>query len=379
MTQLQGAAIPASVLESDVLPSRVDGYSSADLDALLASGAIVWAGAGGLGAADGRVRLYFRDQAPLLFDDPSDLPEGPVHDAIRAHLGTQGASFWPELFSVSQLADQNVVLAALWDLVWCGEVTNDTLAPVRGLLAGGKSPRSKGAARRGRPRPGQLSRLGPPSAAGRWSLTASLNKADVNQTERAHFRALQLIERHGVLTREGALADGVPGGFAGVYPVLRALEERGQVRRGYFVAGLGGAQFASPGAVDRLRRHREADDEPTVVVLAATDPAQPYGGSLQWPTSNGRPSRSAGAYVVLVDGEPAVFVERGGRSLATFDSTLARPTAWLPVMMSLVTSGRVRQFEIAKIDGEIAMGTKLGTVLVDNGFAPGYKGPTFRG
>ncbi len=379
LTQLQGAAIPASVLESDVLPSRVDGYSSADLDALLASGAIVWAGAGGLGAADGRVRLYFRDQAPLLFDDPSDLPEGPVHDAIRAHLGTQGASFWPELFSVSQLADQNVVLAALWDLVWCGEVTNDTLAPVRGLLAGGKSPRSKGAARRGRPRPGQLSRLGPPSAAGRWSLTASLNKADVNQTERAHFRALQLIERHGVLTREGALADGVPGGFAGVYPVLRALEERGQVRRGYFVAGLGGAQFASPGAVDRLRRHREADDEPTVVVLAATDPAQPYGGSLQWPTSNGRPSRSAGAYVVLVDGEPAVFVERGGRSLATFDSTLARPTAWLPVMMSLVTSGRVRQFEIAKIDGEIAMGTKLGTVLVDNGFAPGYKGPTFRG
>ena len=379
LTQLQGAPIAASVLEADVLPSRVEGYSPPDLDALLASGAIVWTGAGGLGASDGKVRLFFRDQAPLLLDPVTDGPEGAVHDAIRAHLTSRGASFWPDLFSASELADQNAVLTALWDLVWSGEVTNDTMAPVRAMLAGGRSPKSKGLARRGRPRPGQLTRIGPPSAAGRWSLTTSFGEPRPTETERAHFRALQLIERHGVLTREGALADGVTGGFAGIYPVLRALEERGQVRRGYFVAGLGGAQFASPGAVDRLRQHREPTDQPTAVALAATDPAQPYGGPLQWPASSGRPARSAGAYLILLDGAPMVFVERGGRSLATFESTLEAPTEWLPALLSLVTSGRLRQLEIAKIDGEIATGSALGTVLVDNGFAPGYKGPVFQG
>ena len=380
LTQLQGAAIPASVLERDVLPARVTGYSPTDLDALLASGAIVWSGVGGLGSNDGRVRMFFRDHAPLLIDDIGDGPEGPIHDALRAQLDSEGASFWPELLRASEVPDQAAVLAALWDLVWAGEVTNDTMAPLRALLTGGRGGRAtRKGPRLGRPRPGQLARTGPPSAAGRWSSTASLHEPCPNDTERAHFRALQLIERHGVLTRESVLADGVPGGFAGVYPVLRALEERGKVRRGYFVAGLGGAQFASPGAVDRLRQYREAPAEAVAVVLAATDPAQPYGGALPWPSSQGRPSRSAGAYLVLCDGEPMVFVERGGRSLATFERALDEPTVWIPALRSLVTSGRLRHLELAKIDGAISTGSELGEILVENGFAAGYKGPTFRG
>jgi len=436
LTQLQGAAIAASVLETDVLPSRVADYSPAALDALIASGAIVWTGAGGLGSNDGRVRLFFRDQAPLLIDEPSDPPEGAVHDALRDQLATRGACFWPDLLAASGIAEQAEVLAALWDLVWAGEVTNDTFAPVRSLLRTTKAGRGRaGTSRRGRPRPGQLTRIGPPAAAGRWSSTRSLyatnpNESKPNETERSHLRALQLIERHGVLTRESALADGVPGGFAGVYPVLRALEERGMVRRGYFIVGLGGAQFASPGAVDRLRQHRESPERLVapalgagvtglatpatgvpglmtpaaratgeqasgvgaagfvaagtavpglgVVVLAATDPAQPYGAALPWPNTAGRPSRSAGAYVVLADGEPMVFVERGGRSLVTFEGALYDPPVWIPALRSLVTGGRLRHLELAKIDGERATGSALGEALVANGFSPGYKGPTFR-
>ncbi len=375
--QLQGAAIAASVLEVDVLGSRVAGYSPADLDALLASGAVVWTGAGGLGSSDGRIRLVFRDQASLVLNPPEpDLAE-PAHQALRTHLNERGASFWPELFSASGVADEAVVLAALWDLVWAGEVTNDTLAPVRAMLAGGAGSRAK-STRRGRPRPGQLHRSGPPSAAGRWSSTAHLFASPPTQTERSHFQALQLIERHGVLTREGALADGVPGGFAGVYPVLRALEERGQVRRGYFVAGLGGAQFASVGAVDRLREVREPGEQPMVVALSAIDPAQPFGATLPWPTSAGRPSRSAGAHAILAGGELVLFVERGGRSLSTFDTTLDTVELWIAPLMNLVKSRRLRSLEIAKIDGEPALGSPIGDALISAGFSPGYKGPTFR-
>ena len=181
-----------------------------------------------------------------------------------------------------------------------------------------------------------------------------------------------------MLTREGALADGVPGGFAGVYPVLRALEERGQVRRGYFVAGLGGAQFATPGAVDRLREHREPADHPQVDLLSAVDPAQPFGATLPWPASGGRPSRSAGAHLVLRDGEAVLFIERGGRSLVTFDTTVEHVDDWIDVVKEAVQARRLGSLEIGKIDGEPALGSELGELLVQHGFAPGYKGPTFR-
>ncbi|MCB0989412.1 MAG: DEAD/DEAH box helicase [Acidimicrobiales bacterium] len=379
LVQLQGAAIPASVLENDVLASRVADFRPADLDSLISSGVVVWAGAGGLGSSDGRIRLAFREQAHLLLDPPNDPPEGAVHEALRSHLAERGASFWPELFSASGVADEAEVLAALWDLVWAGEITNDTLAPVRAMLSATSS-RPGRAARgsRGRPRPGQLRRVGPPSAAGRWSRTSSLFAQPATETERAHLRALQLIERHGVLTREGALGDGVVGGFAAVYPVLRALEERGQVKRGYFVEGLGGAQFAASGAVDRLREFREAAELPQVDVLSAVDPAQPYGATLPWPQSPGRPSRTAGAYLVVVDGQPVVFVERGGRSLATFESAIESIDVWIDPLRALVDTRRLKSLEVAKIDGEPAHGSPLAQALIDAGFSAGYKGPTYR-
>src|SRR5262245_17867494 len=346
---LQGAPLVASTLERDVLPARVLGYRSGDLDDLCTSGDIVWVGAGSLGSADGRLRLCFRDQlaavvagvaGPAGAADEGEEPEGLVHQAIREHLLAHGASFWNQLRGAAPGSSDTELLAALWDLVWAGEVTNDSLAPLRAFLSGGRGGRggtgSQAAGRsatrpRGRPRPGRLSAIGPPAGAGRWSLVAPLLEPRPGPTELAHAAALQLLERHGVLTREAVLAEGVPGGFTGVYGVLKVLEERGQVRRGYFVTGLGAAQFALPGAVDRLRSARDDDGadeghEPPLV-LAATDPAQPYGAALAWPDSEGRPARSAGALVVLSSGRLLVWLDRRGHHLVTFPSA-AEDTSW---------------------------------------------------
>jgi len=195
-------------------------------------------------------------------------------------------------------------------------------------------------------------------------------------TEIAHARALQLLDRHGVVTREATLAEGVPGGYAGVYPVLRAMDEAGTVRRGYFVAGLGAAQFAMPGAVDRLRAAREPGEEP-VLVLAAADPAQPYGAALPWPAdAPGRPGRAAGAYVVLADGALAVFLERGARSLITFG---ADPSTWADALASLVEDGRLRRIELVRIDGEPSANSPHAQRLREAGFADGYRGLVLRG
>ena len=357
---LQGAPIPASVLEADVLAARLADYRPGDLDQLCTSGDLVWVGAGGIGANDGRVRLAFRDQAALLLarpagEAPPGSPDDPTASALLEHLAQRGASFWAELVQAVARAglpyEDAAVLAALWDLVWAGLVTNDSLAPLRAMVsrapgsaragsAGVRSSRAGPGGRAGarpRPRPGRLSRLGPPAGAGRWSLVAPLLEPAPTATESAHARALQLFERYGVLTREGALGEGAEGGFAGVYPVLKALEERGQVRRGYFVDGLGAAQFALPGAVDRLRAQRErpsrgdsADDdgdEPGWSILAATDPGQPYGASLAWPDSAGRPARATGAHVVLSEGRAVAYLERSGRSLLTLPGR--RPTPGL--------------------------------------------------
>ena len=286
LEQLQGVAIPASVLERDVLPARVDGYRPDMLDELCAAGELVWIGAGALGADDGRVRVFFRDRVRLLATRPAleGAPDGEIHDAIRDRLLRAGASFWPDLVAATGIADDNVVLTALWDLVWAGEITNDTFGPLRSAPSAPR--RTSG---RGRPHPGRLTRLGPPAGAGRWSLVVPLLEPEPSPTERSHASALQLLERQGVVTREAVRAEGASGGFAGVYPVLRALEESGRARRGWFVAGLGAAQFALPGAVDRLRAHRTIDDESRsrVLVVAATDPAQPYGAALSWPERTG--------------------------------------------------------------------------------------------
>ena len=398
---LQGAPLAASVLERDVLAARVVGYRPSDLDELCASGEVVWVGAGPLGAADGRVRLVFRDQAGALAPAPAgeSACAEPVHEALRDCLDRRGASFWGDLVAAAGAAglpyDDDSVLAGLWDLVWAGEVTNDSLAPVRALVsgAGRTRPPRRGPSRRGpgrlrgasrigvgRPRVGGPTAAGPPTAAGRWSLVAPLRLADLSDTEAGLARAAQLLDRYGVVTREAARTEGQPGGFAGVYPVLKALEERGEVRRGYFVAGLGAAQFALPGAVDRLRAARSGESgpgPPAVVALAATDPAQPYGSVLAWPASEGRPVRAAGAHVVLIDGRPAVELERGGRSLVTFAA--AEDPAWIEALIGLAKDGRVPRLEIARADGRPINETPWADPLTAAGFKPGYKGLTWRG
>ncbi len=376
---LQGAAIPAGALEADVLPARVDGYRPADLDALCTSGEVVWIGAGAAGPTDGRVRLFFRDQVALLAAPPIDGDfGGVVHAALVAHLERRGASFWADLVGAASAAghpyDDATVLAALWDLVWAGVVTNDSLAPVRAVTGRARRARPAGRAS-ARPRPGRLSRLGPPAGAGRWSLVHPLLVPAPEPTAAAHARAMQLLDRYGVLTRESALGEATTGGFAGVYPVLAELENSGQLRRGYFIAGLGAAQFALPGAVDRLRAERAATDaapgDVPVLVLAATDPAQPYGALLPWPSSPWRPARAAGAHVVLRNGELCAYLERGGRSVLTFTD---HHGWWVEAFTARRAAGATRRVELAKIDGVPVREHPAASALRAAGFVDSYRG-----
>ena len=392
LSTLAGAAIPASVLEADVLPARLVAYRAADLDALCTAGEVVWVGAGSIGSRDGRIRLAFRDQAPLLLHGPAlDAPTGPLHDAIIAHLGTGGASFWAEVVAGAQRADaahdDASVLAALWDLVWAGVVTNDSLAPLRALLGGTHSRRVTGSSARNRPRPGRLTRAGPAAGAGRWSLVSTVLAPTPSETATMTARALQLVQRYGVLTRESALGEGAEGGFAGVYPVLKALEERGQLRRGYFVQGLGAAQFALPGAIERLRSlrstRRHADGAAVrTVLLAATDPAQPFGATLAWPPGEARPQRIAGAQVVIHDGEAIAYLDRSRSRLITFPAC-ARLAAdgevgWTGAFAVLIQRRRLRQIEIVHIDGAAALDSMLAPALRAGGFRDGYRGLILR-
>ena len=294
--QLQGVALPASVWEVDVLPSRVRNYQPRLLDELLSSGEVMWVGAGSLGRDDGRVVFVRRDDGPLLLPRLGFIGElgssgaesvtDPLHDRLRHVLAERGACFFRELVTDPGLRDHEV-LEALWDLVWAGEVTNDGLAALRATLgakrAGGGRGRAMGPSRAGaglgrRPRLG-LSGLGPARGQGRWSLVerelglaigatsaTAVGRTGVlagRATEAGVALATVLLERHGVLTREAVRGEGVPGGFAGVYPVLKTMEEAGRIRRGYFVVGMGGAQFAVPGAVDRLRSLRDTASGPT--------------------------------------------------------------------------------------------------------------------
>jgi ATP-dependent Lhr-like helicase len=224
--------------------------------------------------------------------------------------------------------------------------------------------------------------------AGRWrriggtvaTSVAPLLEPAPSPTEATHGLVLQLLERHGVLAREAVLADGVAGGFAGVYGVLKILEERGQVRRGYFVAGLGAAQFALPGAVDRLRAVREAEPDDEPLVLAATDPAQPYGAALAWPESagGGRPARVAGAFVVLVQGHAAAWLDRRGHHLVTFGAADG-DNRWIDAIVHLVKDGRLRSLELRRIDGAPAGESPYVGALRSAGFADGYRGLVLRG
>ena len=363
--RLQGATLPASTLERDVLASRLD-YTPDLLDALLGTGDVVWIGRGSLAGRDGRIALYRRDQVALLaWPLDLDQPDGPLHDTIRSHLADHGASFFTDLYRVAGGGDPDQVVAAIWDLAWSGEITNDTIAPLRAFLWGRARSRRPG-------KPSLPSSSSPAAASGRWSLTIDLMRK-VTPTELQASRAEQLLERHGIVVRDAVLAEKVPGGFAGLYPVYAALEEAGRIRRGYFVEGRGGAQFALAGAVDRLRAV-----EPVTAVVAAADPANPYGASVPWPASPGRPSRSAGAYIALVDGLPAAFIERGGRSLSTFPDIDVDP-ARMAAAVAGVARRRIQRMTIERIDGAPIAESALGAALADAGFTPGYKGVTLRG
>jgi len=389
--QLSGLPIPASVLERDVLPARIAGYQPRLLDELGAMGEVAWVGRGSLGRDDGRIALFrpgreaLRPASPLggvAGDQANERMRGPRHEAIRAHLARRGASFYRELHAAAGGGLDRDVLDALWDLVWAGEVTNDTFAPLRALRwkrPTGRDPR---------PRPGRLTALGPPEAAGRWSLVRDpeVPGPTATPTERAHALATVLLERHGVVTREAVIAEGVEGGFAAAYPVLRAMEEAGRIRRGYFVDGLGAAQFALPGALERLRAGREpVPAEPRVHLLAAADPANPYGAALGWPRRGDddrrSPVRAAGAYVVLVDGAAALYLERGGGSLlplpAMDDPTVAALA--LRALGTLVADGRVRELVVGKVDGASVGGSPWRSALLEAGFVAGYRGLVLRG
>ena len=405
--QLAGLPIPASILERDVLPVRIPGYQPRLLDELGALGEVVWVGRGSLGRDDGRIALFRPGREALrMAGGPGAVeaaaaarPSSPRHEAIRAFLERRGASFYREIHAAAGGGPDREMLDALWDLVWAGELTNDTFAPLRAL-------RWARPGREAKRRPGRLTSLGPPEAAGRWSLTGSSDNAvgapdgagavpvpatgpiaAPTPTERAHALALALLERHGVLTREAVAAEGVFGGFSAVYPVLRALEEAGRIRRGYFVDGLGAAQFSLAGAIDRLRSVRDPSEEPSrarVHLLAAADPANPYGAALAWPRRDDADRRAfarvAGAYVVLVDGVATVFLERGGRSLAVLPAADDPGVAGLALraLGALVADGRMRELLVAKVDGQPIAESPWRPLLLEAGFVPGYRGLALR-
>lgn len=369
LVQLEGCAIPFSDLERSVLPQRVPGFSPSMLDQLGAMGEFVWVGRGALGARDGRVAIYRRDQAEERLDLSSiEVPEGPIHTAVLEHLRTRGASFLTELLGLVPDATSTETLGALWDLVWAGLVTNDTFQPLRSLRS--TAPTSTKRSRRGR-----SSRVAR-AAGGRWGLVERLIFEEVTDTERIVATARTLLERFGVVAREMAHHEGVRNGFTDLYKVLRAMEETGQVRRGYFVEGLGGAQFALPGAVDRLRAFREGQAQ-EVQVLAACDPAQPWGGVLSWPNGieeAARPRRVAGAVVVLVEGALVLFADRGGRTVWTFTQD---PEALQAAAAALGPAHRLvdaRTFRIEKLDGGIARESAASGAFLRAGWVVDHKG-----
>ncbi|MEX2547271.1 MAG: DEAD/DEAH box helicase [Chloroflexota bacterium] len=404
IAQLEGTPLPASVLERDILPGRVAGYSPRLLDELGAAGEVVWIGLGSLGQDDGRVALYRPDRLPLLLmqSEPAQPPQPSwLHDVIRAHLAERGASFYRDLLAAAlrtaaergeRPVREREILDALWDLVWTTEVTNDTFAPLRAL----RWPRSGSGRRSGgacgpRPRFASTARMGPPEAAGRWSLVTealataiALRGGAPTDTERRHAQALRLLDAYGVVTRDTVAGEGLPGGFSAVYPVLREMEERGRVRRGYFVEGLGGAQFCIPAALDRLRAERSdpsGDRAPAqALILAASDPANPYGAALAWPRwseEDRRPlARAAGAYVVLIDGEAVLYLERGGKTLQTLpafaDAEIAAQA--LAALRQLVADGRFRSLQIERVDGVPVAESPRAGLLADAGFQRAYRG-----
>ena len=396
--QLAGAILPASAVETLVLPSRVPGYAPAMLDELTSAGEVIWCGAGDLPGQDGWLALAPADLAELLLPLPPDEAlSDPLQESVLATLDGGQALFFRSLSAAVGSVDDAALVTALWELVWAGRLTNDTLAPVRVLLSSGRGAHGRGAYGRGaapaRSRYGRAgrarlpSRTGPPSVGGRWSLVPARSE---DPTRRLHARAEALLERYGVLTRGAVAAEDVPGGFAAVYRVLSAFEDSGRARRGYFVESLGAAQFATPGAVDRVRTFHRA--EPArgargAVVLAATDPANAYGAALPWPDravsdltpSGHRPGRKAGALVILVEGRLILYVERGGRTLLSWTEDPADLEPAARALAGAVRAGGLGRISVERADGaSVYAATPLSEALEQAGFRPTPRGLRMR-
>jgi ATP-dependent Lhr-like helicase len=413
---LQGAPLPASILESEILSARVEGYSSGDLDALAASGEVVWRGVEPVGDRDGRVALYLTDHLPRLWRPAPAADPSEREQAILDHLKRQGASFFASLHEAAGGGYPGEIVDALWDLVWKGVLSNDTFHALRAFTrAPGRRPRKRD--RGGRAGPFRSRRIAPPSAEGRWSLLAERVPSPPSDTQWSTAMAQQLLARYGVVTREVAAAEGITGGFGAVYDVLKALEDAGRVRRGYFV-GVGATQFALPPALELLRSLRDVPDEPETLVIAATDTANPYGTTLKWPAfakasagqaisakasagqaasakatagqagvvdgdaqeAAGRaPTRTVGALVVLVNGALAAYLPRGGRQITAFlpEDEPARSTTGRALARALASLARDEQrggLLLAEINGREPAAHPLAPFLIEAGFNPSAMG-----
>ncbi|WP_394847984.1 DEAD/DEAH box helicase [Pendulispora brunnea] len=381
IAQLEGCPLPASVLESEILPARVEGFRPWDLDALCASGEVTWAGieASGQSQSDGRIALYLAENESLLAL-PSKPCEGKVHARIRDLLTRRGAVFYKDMArEVGGFPGE--IKDALWDMVWAGEVTNDTLEPLRSLQ-NARNSESRGTRPGRRPGSMDLQRRGPPGTEGRWSLRAArATSPPPSPTAKRTALARALLERYGVVTREAVQAEHIAGGFSAVYDVFKAMEESGKIRRGYFVAGQGAAQFALAGADERLRGFRSPEDEPRSFILAATDPANPYGAILPWPnpagqnaeSQRGGPKRTAGAWVVICDGKLLGYLGRGADSLLTFlpahePARGSAERALAEALGRLVDSGQRKVLFITTIDGISANTSTLASAFTRAGF-----------
>jgi ATP-dependent Lhr-like helicase len=366
LERLEGAPLSLGALERDILPERVQGFQRSDLDLLLASGELVWRGVEPGAGGQGRIALYFRDHFEELAPPPVRA-SGPLVDKLRAALEARGAMFFHDLARAVG-AFPHDVLDALWELVWAGEVTNDTLQPLRSLARAGEPDRKRGV---------RVSRVLPGSE-GRWTL---LPASSATETVRRAALARTLLARHGVLVREALKAEGVVGGFSAVYEVLRALEEAGRVRRGYFIEGLGAAQFAEPGADELLRSEREPTDPGTPRLLAALDPASPWGSALPWPAREGaRPMRADGAHVIVGgEGRLLGWLGRSERTLLTFfegepHERAAQAKSLVRALTRALEQQRRTGFLIAQVDGEDVARSPLAAELVEAGFQATSRG-----
>ena len=374
---LQGAPLPATIFESEMLAARVDGYNPADLDALCAAGEVVWCGVEPIGDRDGRLALYLTDHLARLRAVPQAADLSEREQAIVAHLDKEGASFFAAVHDAAGAGFPGETVDAIWNLVWKGLITNDTFHALRAYT---RPPERRGRKTKPTGRAFRSRRVAPPSAEGRWSLVAQRIGKPASPTEWSTSVAQQLLSRYGVLTREVAGAEGIYGGFSAVYDVLKALEDAGRVRRGYFVGGVGATQFALPAALELMRSLRELPDEPEVLLIAATDPANPFGTMLKWPEqetgeSAGRgPTRSVGAQVILINGALAAYIPRGGRQLQAYvpedepqRSQVARPLA---ARLASIARGEGSRggLLIEEINGVPAAEHPLATILLEGGF-----------